>query len=239
MSYKVQRRSATGEEVPAIPLTCCVTLSESFLFCASASPSVIGADINPLLGEALVCKTRVWLSHAFSLYSKSFLNHSIWLIRFYVSPNIFKRNVSLCPAAVLYRSSFHRQPGLLLSATLGCWNLAPHTALWCGIGTRRMLPPAMHRVKPGSEMSRQGQDGFHGSCAAAAASSSLFPSCSNYCSSAQFNNCTSKPSEQMNSGPRANLSQWSFATDFKWDWDLALQPSPVFPLFTHSCATHV
>lgn len=100
-------------------------------------------------------------------------------------------------------------------------------------------PPAMHGVKPGSKMSRQGQDGFHGSCAAATASSSLFPSCSNYCSSAQFNNCTSKPPEQMNSGLRANLSQWSFATNFKWDRDLALQPSPVFPLFTHSCATHV
>ena len=123
-----------------MPLTSCVTSGKSFLFCASASPSVIGADVNHLLGEALVCKNHVWLSHAFSLYSKSFLNHSVWLIRFYVSPNIFKRNVSLCPAAVPCLSSFHRQLRLLLSATLGCWNLAPHAALWCGIGTRRVLP---------------------------------------------------------------------------------------------------
>lgn len=25
----------------------------------------------------------------------------------------------------------------------------------------------------------------------------------------------------------------------KWGWDLALEPSPAFPLFTHSCAAHV
>lgn len=102
-------------------------------------------------------------------------------------------------------------------------------------------PPATHRVETmqWNAKSGQGQDRFHRSCAAAAASSSLFPSCSNYRSSAQINNCASKPSEQMNSGPRANLRQWSFATAFKWDWDLALQPSPVFPLFTHPCVAHV
>lgn len=157
----------------------------------------------------------------------------------WILPNIFQRTVSLCPPAVPYPSSSHRQLRLLLSATLGCWNLAPHTALWCGIGTKRVLPCSNAQTESvqWNAESRQEQNGFHYSCAADAASSSLFPSCSNYCSSAQINNCTSKPSEQMNSGPRANRSQWSFATGFQWVWDLALQPSPVFPLFTHSCAT--
>lgn len=68
-----------------------------------------------------------------------------------------------------------------------------------------MLPSShvQSETMQGNAESRQGQDRFHGFCAA---SSSLFPSCSNYCSSAQSNNGTSKPSEQMKSGLRANLS---------------------------------
>lgn len=207
----------------------------SHFCCAAVFLSVIGTD-----GEALACKIHIWLSRPFPLYSESFLNPSVCLIGFCISPNISKRKVSLCPAAGPHFCLVHRQLRLLLPAALGRWNLAPHIALWCGIGTRRMLPSsnAHSETMKWNAESRQGQDGFHSFCASA----SLLPSCSNYCSSAQINNCTSKPLELMNSGPRANLSRWSFATDFKffkWDWDRALQPSPVLPLFTPSCAAHV
>lgn len=99
---------------------------------------------------------------------------------------------------------------LILQAALaaaGCWDLAPQVALWCGIGTR-MLPSSNAPSKATKWIAepRQGQGGFHSFCVAASASASVFPSCSNYCSSAQINNCTRQPLEQMNSGPRANIS---------------------------------
>lgn len=135
------------------------------------------------------------------------------------------------------------------SGSSGCGCLLPwdaeilHHTLRFDVALARggRSPLAMRRMKPGGEMPSPGRVRTDSTALVLPPLPPLHFSLpvSNYCSSAQINTCTSKPLEQMNSGPRANLSQWSFATDFKWDWDSALQPSPVFPLFTHSCAAHV
>lgn len=177
-------------------------------------------------------KTHVWLSHCHVHSSRSFLSPPPCDCSGFPSPQTPPEG------------AFVRLQCCIPAHFSGCYCLQPrdaeilqHTLSFDVAWQREDAPLQQWETVQGNAESRQGQHRFHhGFCAH---SFSLFPSCSNYCSSAQINNCTSKPSEQMKSGLRANLSRWSSATDFKWDWDLALQPFPAFPLFTHSCAAHV
>lgn len=145
---KVQGRSAQGKRPCCAPSPLCDIRQAALCF---RFPICNLGWCSPPSWGCTGMWHHIWLSRAFSPYGKSFLNCSVWLIRFYIPPNIFKSDVSLCPAAVPGPSSFLRQLGLFLP-----WDaeISHHTQHFdVALAQGGCSPPAMRR----SEMPSPGR----------------------------------------------------------------------------------